>query len=295
MDAITFGLSYAMIWLLSMFPLKIVYLFSDFLYLITYYMVGYRREVVFRNLSRAFPDKDPAEITSLAKRFYHFFCDVGLEIFVSQRWSYDKIGQIYKVRNPEIVDHYFNQHRNVMIIAGHHGNWEWTRSFTALCPAHVIAVYKPLSNKYFNRWIIRLREDENHTVVSMDHSLRTILDFERRKVPYLSYLVADQRPRKIQIHHWINFLNQDTPVFAGPERIAVKTGQAVLFLKIKKLKRGHYEVDLIPISGQPENTSENEITDTYFRMLEEMIREQPEIYLWSHNRWKFVREEVQDH
>jgi KDO2-lipid IV(A) lauroyltransferase len=202
---------------------------------------------------------------------------------------------MYKVRNPEIVDNYIKQNRNVMIIAGHHGNWEWTRSFTAVCNIHIIAIYKPLSNKYFNRWVVRVREDENHTVVPMDQSFRTIIDFERRKVPYLSYLVADQRPLPVQIHRWINFLNQDTPVFSGPEKIAMKTGQVVIFLKIHRVKRGLYEVDLIPITDNPAGASENEITDSYFRMLEEMIREQPELYLWSHNRWKFTREDVPGH
>jgi KDO2-lipid IV(A) lauroyltransferase len=129
----------------------------------------------------------------------------------------------------------------------------------------------------------------------MERSLRTILDFEKRKIPYLSYMVADQRPLPAQIHHWINFMNQDTPVFSGPERIARKTGQVVIFLKIRRIKRGYYEVDLIPVTDNPANTHENEITDTYFCMLEEMIREQPELYLWTHNRWKFSRKDFQDH
>ncbi|OFY52680.1 MAG: hypothetical protein A2Y87_04935, partial [Bacteroidetes bacterium RBG_13_46_8] len=208
MDAITFALTYVLIWLLSGLPFRMVCYFSDFIYLVTYYLIGYRKKIVYKNLHAAFPEKDAEEITRLAKKFYHFFCDVGLEIFISQKWSYEKIGQRYHVKNPEIVDHYLKQHKNVMIIAGHHGNWEWTRSFTALCRVHVIAIYKPLSNKYFNRWVIRLREDKNHTVVPMERSLRTILDFEKSKMPYLSYMVADQRPLKAQIHHWINFLNQ---------------------------------------------------------------------------------------
>jgi KDO2-lipid IV(A) lauroyltransferase len=293
MDAITFALSYALIWLISRLPMRMIYACSDCLYLVVYYLARYRRKVVFNNLTRAFPEKGPAEITRLAKKFYRFFCDVGLEIFVSQRWSYEKIGQFYRVKNPEIVDYQKTQHRNVMIIAGHHGNWEWTRTFTARCNIHIIAIYKPLSNKYFDRWVRRLREDENHTVIPMEQSLRTILDFENRKVPYLSYLVADQRPLPAQIHHWITFLNQDTPVYTGPERIARKTGPAVMFLKTRRVKRGLYDVELIPITDHPADTAENEITHTFFRMLEEMIREQPELYLWSHNRWKFSREDIQ--
>jgi KDO2-lipid IV(A) lauroyltransferase len=263
------------------------------LYFVTYYIAGYRKEVVFKNLSTAFPEKNPTEIRQLAKKFYRFFCDVGLETFISQKWSYEKIGKGYKVSNPQIVDYHIKNNRNVMILAGHHGNWEWTRSFTALCNVHVIAVYKPLSNKYFNRWIVSVREDENHTVVPMDQSFRTILDFERKNVPYLSYLVADQRPLRSQIHHWLTFLNQDTPVFTGPEKIARKTGQAVLFLRERRVRRGLYDVDLIQITDNPSGIPENEITDRYFRLLEEMIREQPEIYLWSHNRWKLKREDVQ--
>jgi len=295
MDAITFALSYAMIWLLSLLPFRVVYFFSDLMYLFAYYLIGYRKETVFKNLRSAFPEKDEGEITRLARKFYHFFCDVGLEIFISQKWSYEKIGKRYHVNNQEIVDNYLDKHQNVMVLAGHHGNWEWTRSFTALCKVHVIAIYKPLSNKYFNRWVIRLREDINHSVIPMERSLRTILDFENRKVPYLSYMVIDQRPLKAQIHHWITFMNQDTPVFSGPERIARKTGQAVIFLKIRRGKRGFYEVDLIPLTDDPAGTHENEITDSYFRMLEETIREQPEVYLWSHNRWKFSRKDHHEH
>jgi len=294
MDFILFAIAYSLIWILSKLPTKAVYIFSDFLFLIIYYLAGYRKKVVYRNISRSFPEKSEKEISILVKKFYHFFCDVFIESFTSLHWPYEKLARRYTVKNPELIEELFESKRNVMLVLGHFGNWEWFATrYIKICPYTVLIVYRPLQNKYFNRWIEKVREGKNVVHLPTERSFRTILEYENKKIPYLSLMLADQRPIRENIQYWTTFMNQDTPVFVGPEKIARRTNQVVVFMKTNRLKRGHYQIEFIQMTDRPEETEQYWITDTYFRMMEDMIREQPEVYLWSHNRWKFSREEIE--
>ncbi len=294
MDFILFAIVYSLIWILSKLPAKAVYVFSDFLYFIIYYLAGYRKETVYRNISRSFPEKSEKEVTILVKKFYHFFCDVFLESFTSLHWPYEKLAKRYTVKNPELIEELYKSRKNVMLVFGHYGNWEWFGTgYIRICPYTVLIIYKPLHNKYFNRWIERVREHKNSVHVPSERSFRTILEYERNKIPYLSLMLADQRPLPNNIQHWITFLNQDTPVFLGPEKIARRTGQVAVFMNTRQLKRGHYQIEFVEITDDPGTTGRHEIIETYFNLLEKLISEQPELYLWSHKRWKFSREEIE--
>jgi len=294
MKFVLFAIAYSMIWLFSKLPVRILYAFSSFLSLLIYYLFPYRKKIVFRNISRSFPEKSEKEISILVRKFYRFFCDTFTESFTSLHWPYEKLEKRYTVKNPELIQEMFDRKRNVMLVFGHYGNWEWFGArYIKTCPFKVLIIYKPLHNKYFNRWIERVREHKNSIHVPSENSFRTILEHEREKIPYLSLMLADQRPMRKNIQHWTTFLNQDTPVFLGPEKIARKTGQVVIFMNTRQIKRGHYQIEFVKITENPGNTAQYEITDTYFRMLESLIREQPELYLWSHKRWKFSRKEIE--
>ena len=138
----------------------------------------------------------------------------------------------------------------------------------------------------------KVRDEKKNSIVPMDQTLRTVLKNEQMDRRYVFLMIADQRPMLHQTQYWLQFMNQDTPVFTGAEKIARKVGHAVFFNGIRRIRRGFYEIELIRITDTPAETREYEITDTYFRLLEEAIRDQPEMYLWTHKRWKFSRNDL---
>lgn len=281
---------YSLFWVLSKLPDGMLYAFSGFLFRCLYYFIPYRKKVTLRNISRSFPEKNDAEVRILFRKFYRFFCDVFVESLTSLHWPEKKLVERYSVKNNELIESHRTAGRNVMLVFGHYANWEWFATYIReYSPFKVLIVYKPLHNKYFDRWIQRVRMSRNSVYIPSEHAFRAILEYERQKIPYLSLMLSDQRPLRDNIQHWITFMNQDTPVFLGPEKIARKTGQVVVFMNTRRLRRGHYQIEFEEITRDPKSEPPFAITDAYFAHLEKLIREEPELYLWSHKRWKFER------
>ena len=243
---------YSLFWLLSKLPDGLLYAFSGFLSQCLCYLVPYRKKTTLRNISRSFPEMSAGEINELVRKFYRFFCDVFVESLASLHWPEEKLVRRYTVKNNEMIEGYRAEGRNVMLVFGHYANWEWFATYIKeYSPFKVLIVYKPLHNKYFDRWIQRVRMSHNSVYIPSENAFRTILEYEREKIPYLSLMLSDQRPLRENIQHWITFMNQDTPVFLGPEKIARKTGQVVVFMNTRKLRRGHYQVEFVEICRDP--------------------------------------------
>jgi len=196
---------------------------------------------------------------------------------------------IYK--NTEVINEIYNKGKSVILVLGHYGNWEWGCGVQNHLKHQAISIYKPLQNKYFDKLIISSRERFGGKTVPMESTLRYLMEASRNNKLTLSYFLADQRPLKKNILYWINFLNQDTPIYNGPEKIAGKLDMAVVYKLIQRKKRGYYEVTYIPITENPNELEELEIMKRYFTILEKNIQENPEYWLWTHNRWKYKREE----
>jgi KDO2-lipid IV(A) lauroyltransferase len=177
-----------------------------------------------------------------------------------------------------------------MAILGHYGNWEWMTSFPAWKDVILLPIYKPLHNKVFDNLYIQLRERFGAKTLPKDDTLRTMLRYRSEKEFTVTVFLGDQTPRKESIHYWTQFLNQDTPILQGTERIAKKLNQAVVFCKMQKVKRGYYEVDFIPLFDNPKETEDNEISEKHTRVLDEIITQNPAYWLWSHKRWKHKRD-----
>jgi KDO2-lipid IV(A) lauroyltransferase len=185
-----------------------------------------------------------------------------------------------------VLDELYATRKDIMLISAHYGNWEWLSILPLFTHYKVLGIYKTLHNKYFDRMFSNLRSKYGVIPVTTEKTFRTIIDYQERKIPVMPYFLADQRPRWKEIQHWIKFLNQETSVILGPEKIARKLGMAVVFIKHLKVRRGYYESVFIPVESDPINTKPHEITEKYFQILENIIRDSPSEYLWTHNRWK---------
>ena len=287
---IKYHLVYYLIRLAGLLPLRVLYLFSTLLYYIAFYIVGYRKKVVFDNLANSFPDKSPREIRSVAKGFYRHLCDLIVELIYQSGMTEDEINRRVRYNNFEIIQSYYDQGKHVAAVLGHCSNWEWLCGFPLKTSYKCITIYRPLKNMVFERLFLKLRSRFDAKLVPMKMSIRKIYEYNAKGKPTITAFIADQAPPLEKSLLWMDFLNQDTPVYTGMERIAKKMNMAVVYLKMKKIKRGYYEFDFIPVCDNAAGEEDFNMTKTHVSLLEQHIREQPEYWLWSHRRWKVKRE-----
>ncbi len=285
--------AYSLIWLLHLLPERILYFISDILYLLLYYVVNYRKKVVYDNIQKAFPEYSKSEIRKTARKFYHHLCDLMLESAASHFYSEEQALERITYRNPEILNEIYNSGKQVMAVTGHYGNWEYLSTLGLASEYPVLAIYKPLRNNYFDRMVKKNRTRFGVMVSPMEHIARTLIAYHRESTPVLTIFLSDQRPMFHQIQYWTKFMGLDTPLYLGTEKLARKLDAAVVFLKIRKTTRGRYEVEVEQICMDPASMKPYEITDAHVRILENLIREEPGYWLWSHRRWKHSLEKFQ--
>ena len=286
MRFISFILAYSFIWLLHLLPERIRFLFSDLLYLLLYYVAGYRKKVVYDNLSKVFPDLKQSEIRRIAKGFYHHLSDLILESALSHFYSEEQFLQKISYTNPELLHNLYEKGKQVIGVTAHYGNWEFLTTMGVVTKFKILGAYKPLKNKYFDRLVRQNRERFNSMPVPMEKIARAMLHHYQEKIPAFTVILADQRPMFHHIQYWTRFLGQDTPLYLGTEKLARKLNAAVVFMKIRKVKRGRYEVEAELICEDPGKLESYEITESHVQILEQLIMEAPEYWLWSHRRWK---------
>ena len=283
-------------YLLSLLPMKVHYVISDLLFWLLYSLLGYRRKVVRENLTTSFPEKSEEERQRIERGFYRFFCDYLVESVKLMTISKAHLKRRMTFKGTELVDQVVGEGQSCAVYLGHLCNWEWVTSLPLwVTPkAQCGQIYHPLENKDFDRLFLRSRQRMGAVCIPMQDTLRKILEYRKAGQPVVIGYISDQVPFWFNIHHWVDFLHHDTPVLTGTERIARKVNHAVFFLDVRRVRRGYYEAEFKLITREPQKMGDYEITDTYFRMLEESIRRAPEFWLWSHNRWKRTREEFNE-
>lgn len=288
-------LVYYLLYAVSTLPFRVLYAFSDMLMPLLYYIIRYRRGVVRHNLTSAFPEKSPKEIKTIEKKFYHWFCDYFFEAVKLMSISDKELNRRFHVKNPEVHEAWFLKGRNTAGFLGHYCNWEWlSRVGKDMNPERrVCLIYDPLHSKVVDYAFLRLRSYPPTGVPTPKKDiLRQLITWKREGRMSLSGYIADQAPKWKSIHLWLPFLNHpQTPVFTGAERISRKMNDVVYYVKMRRPRRGYYEVEYIPITDDPASLPEGEITRRFFKLLEASVREAPEYYLWTHNRWKRTKEE----
>lgn len=275
------------VWLVpvSYLPFGLLYFISNIVFFLTYHVVGYRKEVVRNNLRRAFPEKSEEELKSIEKKFYKHFADFLMESIKSISISEKEILKRCHIINPEVPQKYYKQGKSVLVLCGHYNNWEYYAVGLAQQMQHKTrAAYQPLNNTFFNGTIKRIRERYGIRMVAINEIPRV---FEEMKNDLtMTVMVNDQSPSKPKAAHWNEFLGIETGWMMGAEKLAKRYEYPVLFGCIRKTKRGFYEVTFYEITDNPTNLKEGEILDRHTELLEMVVRENPQYWLWSHRRWK---------
>lgn len=280
---------YPIFYLLSLLPWRVLYFMSDGVYGLIYYVFGYRKEVVMKNLLIAFPEKTESERTRIAKDFYHNFVDTFIEtiklISVSDR-EFDK----RFTSNIEVVNELYATGKNAQMFTGHFFNWEFANlGFAKHSKFPLVFVYLPLGNKAFNKIIVDLRKRYGSMMLSATEFKTKFKEF----VPehYALGLAADQNPGSPANALWLPFFNRLTPFVSGPEKGAKAGDMVCVFAHFYKTKRGYYHFDFEVMTQEPNDLATGKLTEIYVNLLEKAIRKIPANYLWSHRRWKWEFDE----
>jgi KDO2-lipid IV(A) lauroyltransferase len=286
MQALLFYITYPFIYMVAVLPFGALYRLSDVLYHLLR-LSGYRKDVVLKNLRNSFPDKSDEEIKALNKSYYRYLCDLILETLRTLRMSEEESMQRCAFHKPEWLDKLQEEGKSFIIVMGHYGNWEWAGpSFTLNTGIQLVVIYRPLSNIYFEKMMCSMRTRFGTRITPVKLTLRDMVA-NRGSVTATAF-IADQSATKKNAY-WTTFLNQDTAVFTGPEKLATKFNYPVVYMNVQRTKRGYYDVYPELLIAEPKNTVENEISEAFMKRLEKDIIENPVIWLWSHRRWKHKR------
>ncbi len=270
---------------LSYLPLSVLYLFSDFTFLLVYHVTGYRKSVVLKNLKNSFPEKSSKEIKAIRKAFYRHLCDVLIENIKLVSISKEDMLRRFRVENPEVFQKFYDEGRSVILSASHYNNWEFlAKSMNFYTPHQAISIYAPLKNKFFDNIIAKSRSEYGMEILPKSQVPRSFVANRDRLV--MPIFGGDQSPTYTKNVHWGIFLNQETSFHLGTEIFAVKYNLPVVYIKVNKVKRGYYSCTLEVLHENPAGTASGEITELHAKCLEKVIMENPPFWLWSHDRWK---------
>ena len=276
--------------LLSLLPLKLLYLISNILSFFLHKILKYRINIVNKNLNLSkdfFPDTN---LKLLRKKFYIYFSDLYLEVIKMRNLNENFFLNHFEIKNIKPVEKFLSEGKSVMLLLSHYSGYEWCTALPYFLKFNIVSLYTPLKNKKINDFIITSRTKHGISLLSRYTALRDILKIEKNKTPTLYGFVADQSPSlnssKI---FWTKFLNQEVPVFTGPEIIAKKFNMPVFYAKMTKTSRGHYKIDFELITSNSSTEKEFYITKKYLNLVEEQIVNDPSLYLWTHNRFKHAK------
>ena len=275
---------YILIVPISLLPYPILYFISDILYLVIYKLIRYRKEVVLTNLKNSFPNKKNEELKIITNKFYHHLCDIIMESLKGFTISEKQLRKRLIIKNPDFSNKFADKAQSIIFVGGHYNNWEICAQAFAMYSNHkCMAIYKPLSNTFFNSKIKKSRSKFGLELISMK---QTRYSFIKASNPRAIVFGSDQNPANPNRAHWLKFLNQDTGVLFGVEKYSKEFDWPVVFVSISKVKRGYYEVEYSLITDKPTEQPHGKITEDFTRRLEHDIINQPQYWLWSHKRWK---------
>ncbi len=282
---IIFYLLLGVIALMRITPFFIIYIISDFMYIILYHIVSYRKDVVISNLEKVFTDKSSEEIKTISKQFYKNLADIFVESVKGFAMNEKQMQKRFKTENPEVANKYFEQNKDVIALGSHYANWEWGAASCGIQFKHQTAVlYKPLSNKFFDAYIKKKRARFGVKLVPINKTHRYVVS--KKPKPAVYVMVTDQHPSNSRKAIWVDFLNQKTAFLHGAERYAKGLNIPVIYFDIQRIKRGYYSMKVIDIAKDYKDIEEEGLTKIYAGILEKIIMEKPQDWLWSHKRWK---------
>ena len=289
MQFLIYSISFPFLWIISKLPFRLFYWFSDCIYILVYYIIGYRKKIVRNNILIALPHISEEKRLVIEKKFYHHMCDMFLEMIKTMSISSEEMKQRFKITNIELLKEYEQKNKSIILLAAHYASWEWLLSINESTSFKCYGVYKKVNNKYFDAKVRAIRSKFKSVLVTTDNTIALINDNEKNGIMSLYGLASDQSPQVHKTFHWQQFMGITVPVHTGAEMLAKRYDLEVVFAKVKKVKRGYYEATFVPIANNPKSIPDYEITDVYLKEVEQQILEAPEFYFWTHKRWKHRR------
>ncbi|WP_281323970.1 lysophospholipid acyltransferase family protein [Flavobacterium sp. IMCC34518] len=282
-------LVYPIIWLISILPFRLLYIFSDIVYFLVYRIVKYRKKTVKENLALALPHLSDEERFIIEKKFYHHMCDVFLEMIKTLNISKNEICKRFVFKNIEVYKELEKQGKSIAIVCSHYANYEWIISLNYYSEFSSYGIYKQLKNPYFDKLVHKIRSRFNAKLVTTKKTIPTIIENSKNNILSVYGFASDQSPHIKSAFHWEKFMGIEVPVHTGAEMLSKRYNMNLVYLNTKKIKRGYYEATLETISTNPKEAPNYQLTDQYLKLLEKQIYEEPEYYLWTHRRWKYRR------
>jgi Kdo2-lipid IVA lauroyltransferase/acyltransferase len=291
MQRFVYFLLYPVMWLTSILPMWWLYFSSTILYLIVYYIVGYRKKVVKDNLRLVFPEKSTAEINSIAKKFFRHLCDIIFETLKNLTIPEKELTKRFQFENLEVLDRLYEKDKSILLMCGHYGSWEWIGILDRQNPYDGFAVYKKLDNPYFDNLVRKSRGRFGPTIVSNTKIAPALYRNYKDGHKSMTLILSDQTPKLGAFKQRDSFMGVDVPVFTGTEELAKKLDFSTLYLKVRKVKRGYYSASFVVLAENPKEYEDFQITRFFLDEIEKQIHDAPEYYLWSHKRWKHRNKE----
>jgi len=287
MELLVFWFVYPFLWLISRLPFWLFYKISDLVFILVYHIIGYRKKIVTENLELVFPEKSSEEIKIITRKFYRHMCDMFLEMIKSISISNNQLKQRFTFTNLEEIERIHKLDKNIIVMCGHYASYEWVNSIQLYDIAYKgFGIYKKIQNKYFDKLAKDIRARFNAELIPTRETIGTVIRNQREGIRGIYFMVSDQSPKLGHAKFWTEFMGSTVPVFMGAEKLAPKLDIAVVYIKVEKLKRGHYQATFISISDNPKEEPAFKITGNFLTELEKQIRKAPEYYLWTHKRWK---------
>jgi len=283
---IAYILIYPFLYLISILPFRLLYMLSDFVFVMVFYVFGYRRKVVRNNLELVFPNKSKTEIKVIEKKFYKHMCDMFLEMIKSLTISDKQLQKRFVFKNNEELERLESLNKSVIVIYGHYASYEWSVVVGYFTKLKGLGIYKQIKNRYFDKLVKGIRSRYNITLIPTKQAINTITEYENQGLKTITAFLSDQSPKLKKAHYWLDFMGVKVPSFTGAEMLAKRLDMSVTFLKIDKVKRGHYEAEYVSLADNAREYKDFEITDKFTKILEKQIEKAPEYYLWTHKRWK---------
>ncbi|WP_160137287.1 lysophospholipid acyltransferase family protein [Chryseobacterium sp. c4a] len=275
------------LYFVSKLPLRILYIFSDVMFFLNYYLVGYRKKVITQNLRNSFPDKSEEEIRKIRKKFYRNFSDYLVETIKSFSISETESRVRMQHINQEVFHEAKKEGKNIILLAGHVFNWEWINALARIIPqGHCHPVYRKVNSDFWENQMKKVRNKFGNEALEANEVIRNIFRSENNGDSAYMF-VADQTPHFSHVTYGLEFMNQRTPAFIGYDKLATRMDLAFIYCEMKKVKRGFYQVNYYRIYPDNEKFVEYEVVKKFHKMLENTLHKHPDNYLWSHRKWKY--------
>lgn len=291
MQLLLFIILYPLLWLISILPFRLLYIFSDGIYFLVYRIIGYRKKVVRRNIALALPHLSEKERVEIEKKFYSHMCDMFLEMIKTMNITQKEIDERFKFSNLETYQELEKKGKSIALMCAHYASYEWVLSMNKHISFKGYGIYKQIANKYFDKLVRSIRSKFKAYLITTKQTKSTIESNTKDGVLGVYGFASDQTPRWSKLLHWHHFMGIQTPIHTGAESLAKQYDMNVIFLRTKKIKRGHYEASFEVMTEDVQSIPNYKLSEDFMAKVEQQIYEQPEFYLWTHKRWKHKKKD----